>query len=151
MSLFAASDKLKELQDRFDKESRAGGKIRELVKLGDAQFAAATELGKSGDFTEVGLLFEKYRDNVREALELLKKQEPDADKHPHNYRQLELEVRRGLREVEQTMLIAPDFARPPLGLVDKDLLELDDVLIKLLFPRHSTEAPKPAHAEEPKP
>jgi hypothetical protein len=134
---FPATDKLKELQEHFDRATHAGAKIKDLQKLGAAQFDAATQASKAGDFVAVGLIFEKYRDNVRQAFELLMKQEPDADRHPGGYRQLELEVRHGIREVEDTMLVAPEEVRPPLELVRRDLIETDDGLIRLLFPRRS--------------
>lgn len=128
------ANRLKELQDRFDKETHAGNKIKALDKLMDAQFEAERKAGDSGDFVTVGLTLEKYRDNVRTTFVLLKKQEPDADKHSGEYRQLELQVRRGIREVEDTQKIAPLEMRPPLEIVHKDLLDIDDELIRLLFP-----------------
>jgi hypothetical protein len=88
---------------------------------------------------------------VRQAFELLKKQEPDADRHPSGYRQLELEVRQGIREVEDTLLVAPEDVRPPLELVRKDLIETDDTLIHLLFPRRSKDPEKVPPAAEAKP
>ncbi|HXP23949.1 MAG TPA: hypothetical protein VN807_07395, partial [Candidatus Sulfotelmatobacter sp.] len=124
-----ASEKVKELQDHFDHESHAGGKVKTLNKLGDAQFEAATKAGTDGEYVTVGLILEKYRDNVRTAFDLLKKQEPDADRHPNNYRQLELEVRKGIREVEETIVVVPAEVRPPLQLVRQDLISTDDALI----------------------
>src|SRR2546430_10716045 len=47
---------------------------------------------------------EKYRDNVRAALDALKKQHPDAEKHSNGYRQIEMQVKQGIREVEDSML-----------------------------------------------
>jgi hypothetical protein len=146
-----AVDKLKDLQDRFDKEDHSGRKVKELQKLAPAQFAAATDAGRSGNYIEVGLIFEKYRDNVRAAFELLKKQEPDADKHPGNYRQLELGLRQGIREVEDTLLVAPEAVRPPLELVHKDLLDMDDALINLLFPHRSQQPVKVPTSPDAKP
>ena len=139
------------MQDRFDKEDHAGRKVKELQKLAPAQFAAATDAGNAGNYVEVGLIFEKYRDNVRAAFELLKKQVPDADKHPGDYRQLELGLRQGIREVEDTLLVVPDAVRPPLQLVRKDLLDMDDALINLLFPRHTPQSVKVPPAPEAKP
>ena len=57
--------------------------------------------------------------------------------HPGGYRQLELEVRQGIREVEDTLLAAPEDLRPPLEIVRRDLIETDDALIRLLFPRRT--------------
>jgi hypothetical protein len=148
---FAAGDKLKELQEHFDRANHASAKIKDLQKLGALEFEAATQASKTGDFIAVGLIFEKYRDNVRQAFELLKKQEPDADRHSSGYRQLELEVRQGIREVEDTLLVAPEDVRPPLGIVRKDLIETDDALIHLLFPRRSKDPEKVPPAGEAKP
>jgi hypothetical protein len=146
-----ATDKVKELQGHFDKESHASSKIRALDKLADAQFEAASKAGQAGNYVAVGLTFEKYRDNVRATFELLKKQEPDADRHPGGYRQLELQVRRGIREVEDMLLAAPQEMRPPLGIVRQDLLNIDDELIRLLFPRRTKDPEKAPPAAEGKP
>jgi hypothetical protein len=150
-SLRATDKPLRELQEHFDKEEHSGRKIKELQKLGPAQFAAATDSGNSGNYVEVGLIFEKYRDNVRAAFELLKKQVPDVDHHPGDYRQLELGLRQGIREVEDTLLTVPEPVKPPLQLVRKDLLDMDDALINLLFPRHTPEPVKVAPPPEAKP
>ena len=147
----AAADKLKELQDHFDRDTHAGSKIKLLQKLGAAEFEAATQASKANDFVTVGLIFEKYRDNVRQAFELLRKQEPDADRHPAGYRQLELEVRQGIREVEDTLLVTQEDLRPPLEIVREDLIQTDDALIHLLFPRRTKDPVKAPPAVEPKP
>jgi hypothetical protein len=144
------ADRVKELQDRFDKEPHATSKVKMLDKLAGAQFEAAGNAGATGDFSTVGLTFEKYRDNVRTVFQLLKKQEPDADRHPTGYRQLELQVRRGMREVAETLIIAPGELRPPLELVRQDLLDMDDELIRLLFPRRTKEPQKVPMAPEEK-
>lgn len=146
-----ATDKVRELQDHFDHDPHAGGKVRSLNKLADAQFEAATKAGTDGDYISVGLIFEKYRDNVRTAFDLLKKQEPDADRHPNNYRQLELEVRKGIREVEETIVVVPEEVRPPLRIVRQDLINADDALIALLFPRRTKDPTKIQPAPEVKP
>ena len=142
-----SADKLNELQDRFDKESHATSKVKVLQKLAEAQFETAGKADKDGDYVTVGLTFEKYRDNVRAAFDLLRKQEPDADRHPGGYRQLELLARKGIREVEQTLMVVSQEMRPPLEIVQKDLLTIDDELIQLLFPTRTVgpakTAPKP--------
>jgi hypothetical protein len=148
---FAVTDKLKEMQTHFDRANHAVAKIKDLQKLGALEFEVATQASKANDFVAVGLIFEKYRDNVREAFELLRKQEPDADRHPGGYRQLELEVRQGIREVEDTLLVTPEDLRPPLEIVRKDLIDTDDALIHLLFPRRTKDPVKVPPATEAKP
>jgi hypothetical protein len=148
LSHFAvAADRVKDLQDHFDKDSRAGSKVKSLEKLSDAQFDAAGKAILANDYATADLTYEKYRDNVRAAFELLRKQEPDADRHPNGYRQLELQVRKGIREIEEARLVAPDELRPPLTIVHQDLIQMDDELIRLLFPRRSKDPQKVPPAE----
>src|SRR6516225_3094499 len=51
-----AADKVKELQDHFDHDPHAGGKVKTLSKLADAQFEAAGKAGTDGDYVSVGLI-----------------------------------------------------------------------------------------------
>lgn len=122
-----------------------------MEKLTDAQFEVERKAIGANDFSTVGLTLEKYRDNLRACLELLKKQDPDVDRHSNGYRQLELQMRRGIREVEDTMQVAPPEVQPPLQIVHKDLLDMDNDLIRLLFPRRTPEPEKVPPAPEAKP
>jgi hypothetical protein len=141
----AAADKLSELQARFDSEPSGVHKAKMLQKLGDAEFEEAGRAEKSGDYSTVGLLMEKYRDNVRVASEALEKENPDGERHPNGYKQLEMHVQKGLRQIDELLLIAPPEFKPPLQLVRKDLVSFDDELLRSLFPRkHENKPPAPA-------
>ncbi|GAC1618316.1 MAG: hypothetical protein NVS9B13_06080 [Candidatus Acidiferrum sp.] len=146
-----ATDKLSELQARFDRETKGVAKGKLLQKLGDAQFAAARVAGHDGDYNTSGLILEKYRDNARAAVEALKKQESDAERHPNGFRQAEIEVRRGIREVDETLLVTPDVYRPPLQLVRQDLIAMDDELLRALFPRRREPQTVPPSTQEKRP
>ena len=132
----AGADKLSELQSRFDGEANAVHKAKMLQKLGDAEFDEAGRAGQAGDFTTLDLIMEKYRDNVRAAAQALEKENPDAERHPNGYKQLEMHVQKGLRELDEFLLEAPEPFKPPLQLVRKDLLKVDDILLRHLFPAH---------------
>jgi hypothetical protein len=147
----AAVDKIADLQERFDKEMHAAGKLKALDKLTEAQFDETRKASAAGDYVSAGLIFEKYRDNVRACFDLLKKQEPDADRHANEYRRLELQTRRGLREVEDVLVSAPPDVRPPFELVHKDILDMDDELIRLLFPKRTPDPQKVPPVPEAKP
>jgi len=131
----SAADGLAELQAQFDRETSGVHKAKLLGKLGDAQLDEARRAGRAGDYDAVGLTLEKYRDNVRAAVEALKKQHPDAERHSNGYRQLEIHVRKGIREVDDTLLVSPESHMPPLQIVRQDLAAMDDELLKMLFPR----------------
>lgn len=141
------ADKLSELQMRFDAETNGVRKAKILQHLGDAEFAEAARAEKTGDFQAVDLLMEKYRDNVASASAALETGIRDGEHHPAGYKQLEMHVQKGLRELEQYLLEAPDPFKPPLQLVRQDLLKIDDQLLRILFPTHHPA--KPAESAEP--
>ena len=137
-----------ELQARFDREDNSVKKAKLLVKLGDAQFEEARRAEKAGDNNTVDAVLEKYRDNVRAALDALKKQHADAEKHSNGYRQMEIHVKEGIREVEDSMLAAPAPYKPPLQIVRQDLITVDEELIRLLFPHRPADKPVPPPADK---
>jgi hypothetical protein len=143
---------LADLQSRFDRETSGVQKAKLMTKLGEAQLEETRRAGKAGDYNAVGTTLEKYRDNVRVAVDALKKQHPDAERQSNGYRQLEIHVRKGIREVDETILVSPEGYKPPLEIVRQDLVSMDDELLKMLFPRRPLEkhdaAPPP---EKPQP
>lgn len=147
----ATAQSVAELQTRFDNEVNSVHKAKLLEKLGDAQFAEARRAGKAGDNNAVGFTLEKYRDNVHAAMEALKKQHPDAEKHSNGYRQLEIHVGKGIREVEEAMLAAPQPYKPPLQLVRADLVAMDEGLLRLLFPHRPADQRPPNPPAEKQP
>lgn len=139
----AAADKIAELQARFDHESNPVHRAKLLEKLGDAQFDETRRAFKADDMVTVGVVLEKYRDNVRAALEGLRKKHGDAERDPRGYRQLEIHVRRGIREVDEILLMAPEQFQPPLRIVRNDLDAMDTELIHMLFRYRAEPAPPP--------
>jgi hypothetical protein len=144
----AAADKLSDLQTRFDHESNSVHKARLLAKLSAAQFEETRRLEKAGDFNRVGILWEKYRDDARATFDALKKQHPDAERQSNGYRELEVGLREGIREIDQTRLIAPPEFVPPLVIVRGDLSTMDDEVLRMLFPRRSIDPPQPPLSSE---
>lgn len=143
-----AGDRVQELQARFDRETDAVRKAKVFEKLGDAQFEEARKSGSTGDYSAVGLTMEKYRDDARAAFDALKKNQPDAERHSNGYKQLQFHVHRGLRELEEILVVAPVEYRPPLRLVRQDLGAINDELLRLLFPRRPGEHPVAPPAEK---
>jgi hypothetical protein len=137
----AAADKISELQAHFDRESNPVHRAHLLEKLGDAQFDETRRAFKANDMVTVGVVLEKYRDNVRVALEGLRKRHADAERDGRGYRQLEIHVRRGIREVDEILLMAPEQFQPPLRIVRNDLDAMDTELIRMLFHYRTTEPP----------
>src|SRR5256885_16949401 len=90
-----SGETLEELQRRFDNEADGVSKAKMLQKLGDAQFLRESEAVRAGDFSTAGLILEKYRDNVRDALEAEIKDIPDGARPPTGYKHIEYHVEAG--------------------------------------------------------
>jgi succinate dehydrogenase flavin-adding protein (antitoxin of CptAB toxin-antitoxin module) len=138
-----AADKLGEMQARFDHEKNPVHRAKLLEKLGDAEFDEARRAFKANDLSAVDTVLEKYRDNVRVALEGLKKKRTDAQKDSNGYRQLEIHVRRGIREADEIILRVPEEYQPPLQIVRRDLDSMDKELIRMLFLHHDEQLSAP--------
>ncbi|HEY5068188.1 MAG TPA: hypothetical protein VII37_00325 [Candidatus Acidoferrum sp.] len=143
-----ATDKLGEMQARFDHEKNPVHRAKLLEKLGDAEFDEARRAFKANDLSAVDTVLEKYRDNVRVAFEGLKKKSSDAEKNSNGYRQLEIHVRRGIRETDEIILRVPEEYQPPLQLVHRDLDAMDKELIHMLF-HHRDEQPAAPKGADP--
>jgi succinate dehydrogenase flavin-adding protein (antitoxin of CptAB toxin-antitoxin module) len=154
-TMSAAGDKIAELQARFDHETNPVHRAKLLEKLGDAQFEETRRAFKANDLVTVGVVLEKYRDNARIAFEGLRKKRADAERDANGYRQLEIHVRRGIREVDEILLRIPEEFQPPLQIVRGDLDAIDRELIRMLFhhrddqtgPSASPPPPSPAEAQ----
>jgi hypothetical protein len=124
-----------DLQARFEHEPNSVRKAKLFEKLGDEQLAQTRRASQAADFATVGEVMEKYRDNAGIALSALKKEHPDAERQLNGYKQLQMHVRKALRELKEMVLIAPAEYKPPLQLVQNDLASIDDELLGMLFPR----------------
>src|SRR5579863_10254184 len=143
-----ASDKTRsvsssELQARFDHESNSVHKAKLFEKLSDEQLAEVRHASQSSDYNAVGTIMEKYRDNARAAVDALKKEHPNAEHQINGYKQLQIHIRRAIRDLKETVLLAPDEYKPPLRIVEHDLSLIDDELLQSLFPSPPHTAPSP--------
>ncbi len=138
VSAVAEFDKAKpaisELQARFDHEVNSVHKAKLFEKLSDEQLAEVRHASQSSDYNAVGTIMEKYRDNARAAVDSLKKEHPNAEHQINGYKQLQIHIRRAIRDLRETILLAPDEYKPPLGIVEHDLSLIDDELLQSLFP-----------------
>jgi len=150
-SVLAVADRLAQLQEQFDRETRGVAKAKLLQKLGDAQFQAARDAQLVNDYSAMDLTLEKYRDNVRAASDALRKEKLDAERHSNGYRQLEMHVRKGIREVDEILLVVPEEYKPPMQIVRQDLTTMDDELLRLLFPRRPQQTPQTPSSPEKQP
>jgi hypothetical protein len=134
-----AVEHVNELQRRFDQETNSVRKAKLFERLGDEQFFNARHASQAGDYKAVAEIMESYRNNARVAFEALKKQHPNAEKQLSGYKQLQIHIHKGIREVDESLIVAPSEFQPPLILVRHDLAAMDDELLVLIFPRRPGE------------
>jgi hypothetical protein len=137
-----AQNHIPELQTQFNRENDPARKVKILTKLGDAQFALMRKETGEGNYEQALRTLEEYRDEVRTAETALKATGADAERKPGGFKQLEIYLRKGLREIDQTILAIPDDQRPPFDVVRRDLLRIDRELIDMLFPRQPGKEPE---------
>ena len=126
---------LAQLQERFDRETDGVKKAKLMQKLGDAQFDAGARRGQSRATTPaVGLMMEKYRDNVRAAIAALKKAHPDAEKHPQRIQTIGNSRRERDCGKFTTSSCGAGGLSPSHADCGKDLKDMDLELLHLLFP-----------------
>lgn len=123
---------ISELQTRFDHETNSVHKAKLFEKLSDEQLAEVRHASQASDYNAVGTIMEKYRDNARAAVAALKKEHPNAEHQINGYKQLQIHIRRAIRDLKETVLLAPDEYKPPLQLVERDLALIDDELAEFV-------------------
>jgi len=146
-----AADDLDALQARFDRETDGGQKVKALKQLAEALVQREREASRAGDYSTVGLTLEKYRDNIKAAFEALKRTHPNAVKKPGGYKRLEFENQKAMREVRDLLLTVPEEYKPPLQIVQTDLLAIENDLLHALFPDRPGEKPLPSQTDKPGP
>jgi hypothetical protein len=140
-------NRIPELQAQFNRESDPVRKVKALGKLGDAQFEQLRRETHDGNYGQALRRLEEYRDEVRVAEAALRASGVDAERKPSGFKQLQIHVRKSLREIDQIILVLPDSERPQFDAVRRDLAAIDKELIDLLFPRQPG---KSAEKEKPK-
>ncbi len=131
----ATQDRLSELQSAFMREPEAVKKAKVLEKLGDAQFAEMRGKINAGNFAGALKMVQEYRDEARSVEAALKARGVDPERKPAGFKQLQIHLRKSIRDLEQTILVLPESERSGFESVRGDLLRMETELIELLFPR----------------
>src|SRR5713101_4070717 len=130
-----AQDRIAELQAQFNRETDPVRKAKILPKLGDAQIERVRRATDAGDYAQALGILGEYRHEVKTTAAALKDTGVDAERKPAGFKQLEIHLRKTLRELEQTILALPDDQRPPFQDIRQELSSIEKDLIDRLFPR----------------
>ena len=135
----SVAQKPNDLQARFDRETNSVHKAKIFEHLGDQQFSDARHASQTRDYKTVAEIMEAYRNNARTVFNALKKEHPNAERQLSGYKQLQIHIHKGIREVDESLLVSPEEFKPPLTLVRHDLASMDDELLVMIFPRRPAE------------
>jgi hypothetical protein len=139
-----------ELRSRFTHETDPVRKAKLLVPLSEAEFRDILKDEDSENFGEALAIFQQYRDEAQTCQKALEGKEPDPEKHPNGFKQLQISLRQSLRRLSDIIVDLPADEQKPFVDVRRDLEQMDRQLIHELFPRRPEPAQEPEQ-DSPKP
>lgn len=126
---------LEDLRSRFQRETDPVSKAKAFPKMGDVQLNEVRQLASQDKFEEALAMLDRYRDDAQLAYDALKSSRINAEKKSGGFKQLQIHLRRGARNIEDTVAALPFEQRQPFAEIQKDVERLDQLLIEMLFPR----------------
>ncbi len=130
-----AQDRIAELQAQFNRETDPVRKAKVLPKLGDARLGQMHREIDVEHYAQAVRILGEYRDEVKTVEAALKATGADAERKPAGFKQLEIHLRKSLRELGETILALPEEQREAFQNVRQELANIEKELIDLLFPR----------------
>jgi hypothetical protein len=126
----------------FKRETDPVRKAKLLPHLGEQQLDEIERLTDTGDFVNSGKLLEEYRDEVKNTFKDLKATGVDPEKKPNGFKELQIHLRRALKEIDDVIRKVPEGPRVPFQVARQDVVQVNKELIDLLFPTHPDKPPK---------
>jgi hypothetical protein len=136
-----AQDRLTGNLDLFKRETDPVRRAKVFPRLGGAQIDEMQRLADAGDFVRSGALLEEYRDEVKSTFDALKATGVDAERKPGGFKELEIHLRKALKQIDDLVRRVPDGPRVPFQVARQDVIKVNRELIDLLFPRQPDKKP----------
>ena len=139
--LVLAQDRTTEIRLRFSKEADPVRKAKLLPQLSDSEFHQIQPLLAAGNLTEAAAIANQLADEAESAVKGLDAKVRDPEKHAEGYRQAEFSVRSSLRRINDILVgLSADDQKSLLD-VKRRLDDLEQHLIRELFPHRPDEPP----------
>jgi hypothetical protein len=135
------ASKLDQLQARYQQETDPVRRARELARLGPARLDAMRKEIEANNIPEALGHFRRYRDDVLDTVDKLKKSGINAEKRPAGFKNLQIHLRQALDRLETMLLSVSVTEREPFLEIQRQLERADEELIGMLFPRQPTQRP----------
>ncbi|HKO05283.1 MAG TPA: hypothetical protein VJW51_11065 [Candidatus Acidoferrales bacterium] len=146
-----AAENVERLREQFHQGQDPVQRAKLFPKLGAALLDEMKKLEAAKQYEQVLPLFLEYRDSAAAAFSGLTATGVDPEKHSAGFRELEMYLRRSLHQVNDVVFGMPLEDREPLRKAQQEIEDLDNRLVKALFPRGSQARKTPPSAAEPHP
>ena len=133
-------DRLALQREQYRAERDPVHQAKNFSKFGDALLDQMRKEADAGNIAGAQAAFTEYRDDLQSTLATLKARQPNAEKHPGGFKELEIYLRKTLRGVEQIILLIPFAQRAPFESQRREVAAIDEELFHLLFPRQPAAA-----------
>jgi len=144
----AAEETLAARREEFQHQLDPVRRAKYFPKLGNALLAEMRKQIQAEEFAQVPPLLVEYRDDANAAFAGLETVTRDADKHPAGYRELEMHLRQSLHVVNDIVFALPLEDRGAVLAPQRDIEQLDQRLVKALFPARPEGAKTPPSASQ---
>ena len=146
-----ADQSLERLREEFHRETDAVQRAKHFPKFGSALLTEMKKKEGAKQYDGVLPLFLEYRDCAEAAFSGLTATGRDPGKKSAGFRELEMHLRQSLHQVNDIVFGMPFGEREPLRKAQKDIEDLDNRLVKELFPRQSQAEKTPPSGANPHP
>ena len=146
-----AGQPLDRLREEFRQETDAVRRAKLFPKLGSALLAEMRKQEEAKQYDRVLPLFLEYHDSAEAAFSGLAATGRDPGKKSAGFRELEMHLRTSLHQLSDVVFGMPFDERKTLRKPEKDIEDLDNRLVKGLFPREPETDKTPPSAAKPHP
>ena len=124
-----------------DRERDPVRRAKLLAKLSVGEFSEFRRQAEAANYSEAQRILEGYRDEVLSTEKALAASRINAERNPAGFKELQISLRHGLRQLGETMVTLTPDEREPFEEIRKELERADKELIHQLFPRQPDAAP----------
>jgi hypothetical protein len=135
-----------ELRERFANEVDPVRRARLMPKLQSEEFSDLRKQADAGDYPQALITLGDFRDQIRATQKELDGMGVNAEKKPSGFKELEIAVRKSLRDLDEIVLAIPADWQTPFRDIHEELAQINKHLILELFPRqpgHPQKSTKP--------
>ena len=125
----------------FDQETNPVRKAKAFDKFGQDLMSQFGRQAADGNYAAALHTLADYRDEARTAFNGLQSTGVDAERHSDGFKQLQISLRKGLWELQRTIVLIPDEQKATVRALADNLIEMQSKLEHLLFPRDPVSAP----------